>query len=69
VKDDYREAVTKRSPGLSRFATTLGNGSSDNNPTGVAAVCDLDQLHKSPLDFDSFRFARETQSRWGLHPC
>jgi len=44
-------------------------GSSDNNPTGVAAVVDLDQLYKSPLDFDSFRFDRETQPRWGLHPC
>ena len=34
----YREAVKKPSPGLPRFAATLGDGPNDTNPDGVVSV-------------------------------
>ena len=58
----YREAVTKPSPGLPRFAATLGDGSNETNPNGVVSVSLLKKSWRYgptlPADHD-VRFARD----------
>src|SRR6266550_3003860 len=64
----YREAVMKLSPGLPRFAATLGNGSNDNNPNGVVSVSQPGGRHSIQRCRLMFRFAQEAQPRWGCAP-
>jgi peptidyl-prolyl cis-trans isomerase B (cyclophilin B) len=54
----YREAVTLISPGLPRFAATLGRWSNDGNPNGVAPILDRGLGPWSSMLRD-VRFARD----------